>query len=41
MIGDDVESNDGDDGILSSAGPTDRLNDQQINKMTYRVMRGN
>ena len=37
LVGDD-DSDDGDDGILPSAGPTDRQKDQQINKVTYRVM---
>ena len=36
MIGDD----DSDDGILPSAGPTDRRNDQQIYKVTHRDMCG-
>ena len=33
MIGDD-DSDDSDDGILPSAGPTDRRNNQQIHKVT-------
>ena len=35
MIGDD-DGDDSDDGILPSAGPTDRQNDQQISKVTHR-----
>ena len=33
LVGDD-DSDDGDDGILPSAGPTDRQNNQQIHKVT-------
>ena len=35
MIDEDSDDSDeGDDGILLSAGPTDRRNDQQINEVT-------
>ena len=34
VIGDDDDSDDSDDGILPSAGPTDRWNNQQTHKVT-------